>query len=481
MDEVKLNPKLRLKGLEKTLRKEATATLWKRGDILGFLLDTTQMGMFKEADSSTSLVHVILCSRRLGKSYLLSAICIEKALQKPNQQIKYVTGTQRAARDIVLPLFREILSTCPDDLRPEWRVHENKWKFKNGSEIGMFGVDATGGDDLRGQSADFYVVDEAGFIPKLDVLVTEILNPMIIQRDGKGVLSSTPPRSQGHPFIAFIAKAEREKALTKRTIDDCPRFTPKMIKQFEDEAGGRDSEVFRRECLVELIFMSEDSVIPEFTSELEKACVYSGRQLLNYVPDRYVSLDPGFSDACAVLFGYYSFMEATLYIEREYSATGNNTEEIAGAIKAGERDLWGGLPPLKRISDTDLRLIKDLKDMHGLKFFPTKKDMKEASLNQLRIMIKQGRIKIHESCIGLRQQLKYGQWKTSSTGKRDFARSKELGHLDLIDSLLYMMRNINTRRDPTPDTPFDPQSYWAPSLLDRNRSKNAKNLAKAFK
>ena len=68
MDEVKLNPKLRLKGLEKTLRKEATATLWKRGDILGFLLDTTQMGMFKEADSSTSLIHVILCSRRLGKS-----------------------------------------------------------------------------------------------------------------------------------------------------------------------------------------------------------------------------------------------------------------------------------------------------------------------------------------------------------------------------------------------------------------------------
>jgi hypothetical protein len=380
----------------------------------------------------------------------------------------------------VLPLFREILSTCPDDLRPEWRVHENRYKFSNGSEILLHGVDSTGGDDLRGQAADFWVIDEAGFISKLEVLVREILNPMIIQRGGRGLLSSTPPRSSSHDFVRFLAKAEKDKALTKRTIYDCKRFTPKMIEAFEAEAGGRDSEIFRREYLCELIFLNEDSVIPEFTEELKSEIVYRGKQVLNFVPDRYVALDPGFADNTAILFGYYNYPEATLYIEREYCESGNNTEEIASAIHTAERELWGSLPPTKRVSDIDLRLIKDLKDMHGLKFVPTQKDNKEAQINQLRIFLKQKRIRIHESCVNLLTQLRYSQWKVSASGRRDYARSAELGHSDLIDALLYLIRNVNFNRNPIADPAIDPHSYWyVPE--NKHKSANARKLAKAFR
>jgi hypothetical protein len=478
---IKLNPNARTKGAESIVKKTASELLWKRADIRAFVLDVTQQEILREFDRSSGIIHVVLASRRIGKSYALVALAIERALSSPNSQIKYITGTNKAARDIVIPLFRAILETCPEDIRPEYRMHESRYKFKNGSEILLHGVDATGGDDLRGQACDLFIVDEAGFIPKLDILIREILMPMIIQRDGRGLLSSTPPKGLDHPFIAYVAKAEKDKSLTKRTIYDCPRFTSKMIKSFEDEAGGRDSEIFRREYKCEIIASSEDSVVPEFTDSKKESLIYSERRTLNYVPDRYVSLDPGFSDHTAILFGYYDFIEACFYIEKEYCAAGNSTSEIASAVKDGEKELWGSLAPTKRVSDVDPRLLKDLRDLHGLKFHPTDKDNKEVQINNLRILIQQGRIRIHESCTGLIQQLKYGRWKTSATGRRDYQRSPELGHLDLVDCLLYLIRNVNTRRNPIPADLIDPMGYWGPSHnREASKSGNARKLSKAF-
>lgn len=436
--------------------------------------------MLREVDKSTDLVHVILCSRRLGKSWMLIVNALESALRKPNQQLKYLTSTQRAARDIVLPLFREILVTCPDDLRPEWRVHENRWKFSNGSEIALYGVDATGGDDLRGQACDGFWVDEAGFIDKLDVLITEILAPMSIQRGSRGVLSTTPPKSLDHPFALFAAKAEKSKAITKRTIYDCPRFTEKMIDLFAESAGGKDSEVFRREYLCEMIASSENSVIPEFNDTLAASAVYEDYQDIGYVPDYYVALDPGYSDNAAILFAFYDFRQATVVIQREFVAPGKNTQEIAGIIESYEKELWKGHKPLKRVSDTDLRLIEDLRVMHGLKFTKTAKDNKEAQINMLRIMLTQGRIKIHKSCVNLIMQLKYAQWKVSASGVRDFKRSAELGHADAIDALIYLVRNVNKNKNPIPDDYVDPHRFGSPETGRRRLTKNAKALASVF-
>jgi hypothetical protein len=412
---------------------------------------------------------------------MLVAHAVETALKAPNLQLKYITDTQRNARDMALPIFREVLTNCPADIKPDWSVHGNRWIFKNGSEIALYGVDATGGDGLRGQACDGFWVDEAGFVDKLDVLITEILYPMIIQREARGILSSTPPRNMDHPFIGFVAQAEKNKAVTKRTIYDCPRFTPKMIDLFTESAGGKDSDTFRREYLCEMIAVSDLQVVPEVTDSRLKEMVYTGRQELNFNPDRYVSLDAGFTDNTGILFGYYNFLDATFYVEREYCAKGNNTTQIADAIRKTELELWGGIPPTKRVSDIDLRLIEDLKALHGIKFKPTEKDNKEAAINNVRILISQGRIKIHESCVQLLMELKYGQWKTTSSGRRDYKRSPELGHLDLLDALVYMIRNVNMKRNPIEEPQAsDPMSHWY-SPSNKKKTKNAKTLFNIFR
>ena len=461
---VRLNPALNLRGQKLAAKRIASAELWKRGKIRSFLLDPCQQGIAKEFDESKSMKHIILCSRRLGKSYTLCTLAVEQALAAKNQYIKYLTATARDTREIVLPLMSKIFATCPNSLRPVYNKHESKYVFKNGSEILLHGVDKDGGESLRGQSADLAIIDEAGFVSgQLDYLVSDILMPMLVERDGRMLLSSTPPRDAQHPFVSMVADAEMRGNLTKRIIYDCPRFTQKQIDTFKEEAGGEDTETFQREYLCKIIRVDEISIVPEFDERAEKEITYNKLEI-RYDPDCYVSLDPGYADNAAILFGYWDFLNARLVIQREFVASGQTTEQLANVIKRYEKDLWGSKQPYKRISDTDLRLIQDLRTLHELKFKKTEKDMKEAQINALRIMVKNRQLLIHESCENLILQLKYGQFKTSSSGRRDFKRTAKLGHCDAIDALLYLIRNINRTRNPIPQQTIDPSlqfDYWA--------------------
>lgn len=416
-------------------------------------------------------------------SFMLCLLAIEKALSKSDQYIKYLTSTNEAARGIVLPLFQRILTSCPNELRPEYNVQEHTWKFKNGSQILLKGTDKDKGESLRGQSADLAIIDEAGFVDGLDTLISDILSPMIIERNGRMLLSSTPPRDNQHPFLYYIAEAEKKGTLSKRTIYDCPRFSKKQLETFTEEAGGVESETFRREYLCEIIRDKSLAIVPEFTDALAKKIVYKDEPRLEYLPDRYVSLDPGFADNAAILFGFWDFPTATLYIQKEHVEGGQNTEEIAQIIQKTETELWGKQTPYKRISDTDLRLIKDLKDLHELKFIKTEKDNKDMQINVLRIMCKNIQIRIHESCVNLINQLKYGQFKVSAAGYRDFKRTAELGHSDAIDALLYLIRNINKTRNPIPEDSYN-QYYQMDNSRSSGRgslTSNARKLSMALK
>ena len=438
--------------------------------------------MLKEFEASKSIKYVILSSRRIGKSFALVTLAIEAAMKRPNQYIKYASTTTDSVRGIVQPLFNQILQTCPEPLRPTFNMHMSKWIFPNGSEILLRGVDKDKGEGLRGQACDLGIVDEAGFVDCLSYLVSDILMPMIIEREGRLLFSSTPPKKAAHPFLFFIAEAERRRALSKRVLTDCPRFTPKKINTFIEEAGGKHSETCRREYFCQIIRDLSASVVPEFRDGTKDACIIDEIPHKTYHPDTYVSLDPGFVDNTGILFGFWDFENANLIIQREYVGNGNNTEEIASIITTTEAELWHGFPPYKRVSDTDLRLIEDLKILHKLKFIKTEKDNKEAQINQLRLMVKNKQIKIHSSCVNLISQLSWGQFKVTSTGRRDFQRTEEHGHLDLLDALLYLIRNLNKSRNPVPEDMFNQYTsmdYWRDFSKPRVTD-NAKKLSQAF-
>jgi hypothetical protein len=201
---------------------------------------------------------------------------------------------------------------------------------------------------------------------------------------------------------------------------------------------------------------------------------------INHIPDRYVSLDVGFVDMSFGLFAYYDFLRAKICIQREYVSRSATTDDIARDIKRIEKEIWGSVKPFKRYSDTDLRLIADLRKLYDIKFEKTEKDAKEATINLLRTLVRDGQIEIHESCKNLILQLENGLWKTSSSGKRVFVRNEQLGHLDGIDALLYLIRNVKRNRAPTMPSNFNPHTHFDPWGEMQRKTKH-KNLAAIFK
>lgn len=441
-------------AINKLSPEEAVAILWRKGN-LRFKLDKNQNELVDSYHNAFNKLVVWACSRRLGKSRTLCVLAIEVCLQKKNAIVKYLAPKQKAAKSIIQPLMRELVADAPEDIRPIEKASAGIWYFPStGSQIQIAGCDGGRAEAVRGGSADLCIVDEAGFVSKdLDYIVNSILLPTTTTTNGKIILSSTPPPSIDHAFVKFVNKARSEKSYIKKTIWDNPRLTFQQVKEMADAVGGMDSINFRREFLVEFITDTERAIVPEFTKELKDKIVKEWTKPAFY--DTYVAMDVGLKDLTVVLFAYYDFKAGKLIIEDEFVINGQKftTTTLAEGIKFKEgihftSQLTGELlEPYKRVSDNNLILIQDLYRLHGLSFHPTKKDHAEAALNDMRILIKEEKIIINPRCETLIFHLETGLWNKNKTS---FDRTFDGFHYDSIDSLKYLVRNVDFHHNPFP-------------------------------
>lgn len=444
--------------------------LWESGD-LTFLLDQNQLELYKIYKGTKEKTIVWNLARGLGKSTLLCVIASEECMKKPRTLVKYACSTKEQARQIVDQVMAEVFQTCPKKLKPEYKTNEHAFRFPNGSQIQLAGLDGGTAEGIRGGSAKLGIIDEAGQVKgtgkgNLKYIVRSIMIPAVTRNkklNGKVILASTPPDEESHPFVTFMRQAEINKTLSVKTIYDCPRYTPEMIEQIIKEMGGVNSEDFRREYMCEIIRDSESAVIPEFTPELQLRIVREWERPKFY--HRYVSLDVGARDFTAVLFGYWDFKEAKLIIEDEIQMGGLrknidnkkqafNTKILADEIKFKESFLYSNpdtgeiIKAYKRVSDNNLILIQDLYQLHQLNFEPTRKDDKDSVLNNLKIMLNAEKIIINPRCVNLIRHLRDGRW---DKNHKEFARDNvDNGHYDFIDALAYLNRNIETNVNPFP-------------------------------
>jgi len=439
---------------KKPTRREAVAALWKRG-ILWYKLNDTQKQLYDKVLETDKRIVVWLCSRRLGKTYSLCVMAIEKCIKDKNVIVKYLCPDAKQARTVIGPIIRDILEDCPKGLRPEYLKNDGKYVFPNGSELQIAGNDNGRADSLRGGLAHLCIIDEAGFCDNLKYNVQSVLLPTVSTTGGKIVLSSTPPKTPGHEFTFFIDKAKAEDTFIKKTIFENPMMSPAQVQEIIDTYGSVEDAEFRREYVCEIHRDTEDMIVPEFTPALKMEIVKPWVRPAFF--DYYVSADIGFKDFTAILFGYYDFKEDKLIIEDEIVVNKVTTSTLADLIKQKEQKLLFEPTtnefriPYLRVSDNNLFVLNDLQKLHGINFVPTMKDDKEAAINNMRIMINSRKIVIDPRCVTLIRHLEFGEWKKSSTGKtRDFARTQDNGHFDTIDSLVYLVRNVQFGRNPYP-------------------------------
>ena len=433
--------------------EQARKILWNKG-IITFKLDPNQIELYNSYLNAKTKTIVWGCSRRLGKSYTLCVIAIQMCLQRKNAIVKYLAPKQKDVKTIIRPLMRQLIADSPEEIRPIEKTAAGVWYFPStGSEIQIAGCDNGRAESVRGGGSDLCIVDEAGFTNDLEYIVKSILLPTTTTTHGKIILASTPPKSPSHEFVKFIRKAEYEGSFVKKTIYDNPRLTKEDIDELADSVGGKESVEFRREYLAQVITDEQRAVVPEFNDEAIQEIVTEWKRPPFY--DAYTAMDLGIKDLTVVLFAYYDFRAGKLIIEDEFVLNGQKftTQALAQGIREKESNLLTDpltnefKPPHVRVSDNNLIVINDLYHLHGLTFIPTRKDDADAALNNMRILVKDRRIIIHPRCITLIRHLQNGIWNKS---KSSYERSEDNGHFDAIDSLKYLVRNVDFTKNPYP-------------------------------
>lgn len=232
-------------------------------------------------------------------------------------------------------------------------------------------------------------------------------------------------------------------------------------------------------CRVE----EDDAVFPEFKKELQDKVIKEVTDPHHY--DFYVSMDIGFKDLTAVLFGYYDFANAKLVIKDELVLSGTKmlTDNLAYEIKQKEKlflNKFTGeqIKPFLRVADNNNPiLLQDLVVKHDINFIPTAKDNFDAALNNCRMLLKSERIIIDPKCRVLISHLKGAIWNKQRT---NFTRSPDKGHYDAAVSLIYLCRNINFNRNPFPKDGYNPNQYYSSGYKQEAATPFENYLQKAF-
>lgn len=457
-------------------RKRADA--WREGK-LWWLLDYLQFQLYQQfhtrAPGSRDTV-VWDIARRVGKTYALLVLAFECAIRGGGRSVKYAAKTGLDVRKMIRPSIARILSTCPKDLRPrqDWQASEISFvrKGREPSVIDIAGCDNQRYENLRGQEAHLWVVDEGGFVPELATVVDEVLWPQTWTTRGSGIIASSPPDSPGHAFQNYYLAAKAIGASTRHTFWETPRFTDEEKWEIVDQGARQkrmtreefmQSTVYKREFLAEFVLESTRAVFPGFSETLadKLTCEEMSTPLFT---DWYTLIDLGGSrDPTGIAVGYWDFRRKRFRIQRAKLLMRPTTATIALEVKTLEREAFGipwpagdakaapsGDPARElrglhwRIMDDDMGIVRrDLAQMYSLATDPPKKDDKDAGLMDLRDALGSetvdGEIEFAPEALEMVAQCQAAIWNKPHT---EYERVEGFGHFDLVDCLLYGHRNV---------------------------------------
>lgn len=455
--------------------KDVNRSIWLRG-LFQYKLRDYQYPIYEAMQAAMGSIFVLDCSRRLGKTTMMLIDSLSYAYRNQKSVIGFLAPEQKQIRSIIDPIMREILIDCPEDLKPTFREKDSVYVFFNGSRIQLAGTDGGHSESLRGMAMRRCYIDEAGSCDDLDYIVDSIIRPQTIDNKGKIIVGSTPPVTPDHPFDRLCEQAKKDGTYIHRNIYDNTSLDAETIETYKRESGGEQTSTWKREYMAMHVIETRRAILPEFQA-VRDAIVRQVDRPRHFYP--IVSMDVGFRDKTAILFGYVDFQRASLVIEREIVVNGINTTEIATGVKEMEASLWPGMKVYARYCDIDLLLIHDLTSLHGLNFIPTDKEGKDIQINELRVKLSQGKILINPACTNLIYQFATGVWNKTHTS---FERSEIGGHCDAIDAAIYMMRNAPWHSNPFPAMEgIDIHTHYIYQDPKTNRDDSLKALSQAFK
>jgi hypothetical protein len=110
--------------------------------------------------------------------------------------------------------------------------------------------------------------------------------------------------------------------------------------------------------------------------------------------------------------------------------------------------------PYMRVSDVDLRMIRDVSEEWGIEFAPTSKDdLREVMVNLVRNWIGDGRVVFLPECGPVADHVRVARWDKQ---RKKFAEHPIYGHFDCLAALIYLVRACELIRNRRPHPPARP-------------------------
>ncbi len=162
---------------------------------------------------------VASCGRRWGKTEAAAIDAITFALFRPGSVQMVVSPTYDQSR-LIFDSVERLATSCPV-IRGLTKTTRTPYPKLNlaGSLITARTADEDG-RNLRGNSADRVIVDEAAYVR--DSVVAEVIAPMLADRNGRLVMISTP-FGKNHFYRAFVRGVEGGKSEVERPA--CASFS----------------------------------------------------------------------------------------------------------------------------------------------------------------------------------------------------------------------------------------------------------------
>ena len=147
--------------------------------------------------------NVLAAGRRWGKTTLGLFMLLCYAASARGQLCYYVGPTERQAKEMG---WRTLKQLVPPVLLRRMRESELEIELVNGSIIKVHGPQS-----LRGTGLDFAVLDEFAYMPA--ELWPEVVRPMLADREGRALLSSTPRGFNHFCDLYYEAQSRSDSAV----------------------------------------------------------------------------------------------------------------------------------------------------------------------------------------------------------------------------------------------------------------------------
>ena len=381
----------------------------------------------------------VFCTRRAAKSFTDGLALIHSALRYPKSNGLFIGLTRQSAYDIV---WKDVFHRLNDQYRLGIRFNESRLTltFPNGSVIRVTGADSDADEmkKLLGKKYKMVCIDEASMFTVSVQSLVNLLEPAMADERGTIILSGTASNFTRGLFYEISTGKAQGWAVHTWSAHDNPYVARQWKEQLDLIAKDRplyqETPQFKQWFLNQWI-VDEEKLVYRFQ---ESRNLY--KELPRAVGDwtTVLSIDLGWDDDNAFLISQYHDNIPELYVPYSWSAPKMTFDQVGDKAMELVRK-WG---PSKIIIDgANKQGVESMRQRTHLPFEAADKADKATFIEMLNADLIQGKIKIHESLGGLRNELMGLVWLTDKEDKIKLPREE---HPNLpnhkCDSLLYGWR-----------------------------------------